>query len=177
MNSILNDNFIYNCFPAILILSNLSKINRKINCKKILRYIVFLYGLIGSVYLYSVLPREIRLQTSFEWFMLYSVGFYLFFEKALGNLYKKIDLHYDRVEKNKGLNYTQEENEYAALITEKIIAKFYLLAGIIVMTIDLLLYVTTKSNGLFPISIYNYLIAALSFFGVYLVYTKGKIEK
>ena len=60
---------------------------------------------------------------------------------------------------------------------EKIIAKFYLLAGIIVMTIDLLLYVTTKSNGLFPISIYNYLIAALSFFGVYLVYTKGKIEK
>lgn len=119
---IINENLLFNCFPAILILSNLAKINRKMRNRNIIRFLIFIYGIVGSVTVYYISTSEIRFQTAFEWFVLYSIGFHWFFEKFIGYIQKKVNKAYDKLDEMKGLIYTKEENEYAKKITEKISA-------------------------------------------------------
>lgn len=172
---IINENLLFNCFPAILILSNLAKINRKMRNRNIIRFLIFIYGIVGSVTVYYISTPEIRFQTAFEWFVLYSIGFHWFFEKFIGYIQKKVNKAYDKLDEMKGLIYTKEENEYAKKITEKISAFFYLQVGIIVLIIDVFLIsgkILKQNSGLLYISIYNYFMAGLSFLGVYKIYTK-----
>lgn len=99
----MNENLRGICFPIVVTLLNLANINARSTKKIIIRLGTFFYGLIGGFLIYNAktIPNEIRLQTVFEWVMLFSVGYYPFFELLLGKLYKSIDRHYEQKEKKR----------------------------------------------------------------------------
>ena len=73
--SIMNENLRGICFPIVVTLLNLANINARSTKKIIIRLGTFFYGLIGGFLIYNAktIPNEIRLQTVFEWAMLFSV--------------------------------------------------------------------------------------------------------
>lgn len=168
--SIMNENLRGICFPIVVTLMNLANINARSTKKIIIRLGTFFYGLIGGFLIYNAktMPNEIRLQTIFEWVMLFSVGYYPFFECFLGKLYKSSN---KKFEKKHGLNYTKEEIANSELITDDITSFVNLIMGVIILFITvspIFTRIISKSSCLYHLSMYNYIISALSCFGLFL---------
>lgn len=171
--SIMNENLRGICFPIVVTLLNLANINARSTKKIIIRLGTFFYGLIGGFLIYNAktIPNEIRLQTVFEWVMLFSVGYYPFFELLLGKLYKSIDRHYEQKEIKEGFSFTKEDNAYAKSVADNITSFGNLVIGIMVLFIvvpPIFNRIIRQSSCLYSIALYNYIVAALSSFGLFL---------
>lgn len=169
--SIMNDSLRGNCFPIIITLLNLANINSKSRNKNYIIAGTFIYGIIGCFVLYRTFPDEIGLQVAFEWVMLYSVGYFPFFEKFHGKLFKRVDKYYEEKENAQGLHYSKEERVYSELATEKITANGNLLFGIILLIIIISPWFDkflSASSELYYLAKYNFIIASLSCFGIYI---------
>lgn len=169
--SIMNESLRCNCLPIVITLLNLADINSKSRNKKIIRIGAFIHGVIGCFVLCKAIPGEIGLQAAFEWVMLYSVGYIPFFELFHGKLFKRVDKHYEKKEKLQGLNYSEEERHYSELAAEKITSFGNLISGIIILIITISPIfdkLIATSSDLYYLAKYNFILAALSCFGLYI---------
>lgn len=167
----MNNSLRCNCLPTVIILLNLAAINSKSKNRYYIRIGTFIYGIIGCFTIGKIIPDEIGLQAAFEWVMLYSVSYVPFFEIFNGKLSKKVDRYYEDKEELKGLHYSKEEIAYSELVTEKITAIGNLLFGVTLLIFTMSLWFDkfiSASSELYYLAKYNFIMAALSYFGVYI---------
>lgn len=160
-----------NCLPIVIILLNLASMNANFRNKKIIRIGAFIHGVIGCFVICIAIPGETGLQAAFEWVMLYSVGYIPFFELFHGKLFRKIDQHYEKKEEMNGFHYSEEERHYSELVAERITAYGALIFGIGILLITILPVfdrLIATSRDLYFLAKYNYILAALSCFGIYI---------
>ncbi len=166
--SVSNNNLWLNCFPLAFTLCNVAYINKCMNNKKIIRICVLLYGIIGGVILYNTLHDDVRIQTTIEWIGLCTILYYPAIEapRLRSISMKKRNLFETKESSNEIIRF----DDPASLLYDSITAPFYLIIGVIILIVVMFPFfnmLIDKSNHLYNLVKYNFIIASLSSFVVY----------